>query len=56
MTNVQQSDFLLNMIPERHSPIAHAAYHDLLASLKDEAVSSLRGTPDLPPRNWAIQK
>ena len=29
----------------RHSPIAHAAYHDLLASLKDEAVSSLRGTP-----------
>ena len=33
------------MTPERHSPIAHAAYHDLLASLKDEAVSSLRGTP-----------
>lgn len=28
-----------------HSPIAHAAYHDLVASLKDEAVSELRGTP-----------
>jgi hypothetical protein len=29
----------------RHSPIAHAAYFDLLASLKDEAVADLRGTP-----------
>ena len=29
----------------RHSTIAHAAYFDLLASLKDEAVSALRGTP-----------
>lgn len=29
----------------RHSPIAHAAYHDLLSSLKDEAVMDVRGTP-----------
>lgn len=27
------------------SPIAHAAYQDLVRSLKDEAVSDLRGTP-----------
>lgn len=27
------------------SPVAHAAYQDLLRSLKDEAVSDLRGTP-----------
>ena len=27
------------------SPIAHAAYQDLLRSLKDEAVSDIRGTP-----------
>lgn len=27
------------------SPIAHAAYQDLLRSLKDDAVSDLRGTP-----------
>lgn len=30
---------------QHHSPIAHAAYHDLLQSLLDEAVSDLRGTP-----------
>ena len=29
----------------RHSTIAHAAYHDLLRSLEDEAVSDIRGTP-----------
>lgn len=29
----------------RLSPIAHAAYHDLLRALKDEAVSEIRGTP-----------
>lgn len=34
-----------------HTAIAHAAYHDLLRSLKDEAVSSLRGTPGLVERN-----
>jgi hypothetical protein len=40
----------LNMI-RRHSPIAHAAYADLLASLKDEAVADLRGTPTRVARN-----
>lgn len=30
---------------ERHSSIAHAAYHDLLRSLADEAVGEIRGTP-----------
>jgi len=29
----------------RHSPVAHSAYHDLLASLRDEAVAEIRGTP-----------
>ena len=32
-------------MPSRHSTTAHAAYHDLLASLKDEAVMDVRGTP-----------
>ncbi len=36
---------------QRHSPIAHAAYHDLLRLLKDEAVSTLRGTPTPLVRN-----
>ncbi|MGU3495211.1 GSU2403 family nucleotidyltransferase fold protein [Xanthobacteraceae bacterium A53D] len=30
---------------ERHSSIAHAAYHDLIRSLREEAVSGIRGTP-----------
>jgi hypothetical protein len=38
----------------RHSPIAHAAYFDLLASLKDEAVAELRGTPTRVERNKKI--
>jgi len=38
-------------MPDRHSTIAHAAYHDLLASLKDEAVSDLKGTPTKVSRN-----
>lgn len=29
---------------DRHSSIAHAAYHDLIRSLLDEAVSDIRGT------------
>ncbi|MFN4156272.1 MAG: GSU2403 family nucleotidyltransferase fold protein [Paracoccaceae bacterium] len=29
----------------RHSPLAHAAYHDLLRLLLDDRVSDLRGTP-----------
>ncbi len=39
------------MTPNRHSPIAHAANHDLLASLRDEAVPALRGTPTKVVRN-----
>jgi hypothetical protein len=35
----------------RHSPIAHAAWHDLLRSLQDDAVSDLRGTPTRVERN-----
>jgi len=34
-----------------HTATAHAAYHDLLRSLKDEAVSSLRGSSGLVERN-----
>ena len=34
-----------------HSPLAHAAYHDLLRSLLDEAVSAVRGTPTRVERN-----
>lgn len=36
---------------ERHSPIAHAAWHDLVRSLRDEAVSELRGAPTRVERN-----
>ncbi len=36
---------------QRHSTIAHAAWHDLLQSLGDEAVSDLRGTPTRLERN-----
>ena len=35
----------------RHSTLAHAAYLDLVASLKDEAVAELRGTPTRVARN-----
>lgn len=35
----------------RHSSIAHAAYHDLLRSLQDDAVSDIRGTPTRVERN-----
>ena len=38
----------------RHSPIAHAAYSDLVASLKDEAVAELRGTPTRVERNGKV--
>ncbi|WP_282602693.1 GSU2403 family nucleotidyltransferase fold protein [Paracoccus sp. PARArs4] len=34
-----------------HSAIAHAAYHDLLRSLREEAVGDLRGTPTRVERN-----
>ena len=39
---------------ERHSSIAHAAYHDLLRSLQDDAVSEVRGTPTKAERNGKI--
>lgn len=39
---------------QRHSAIAHAAYHDLLRSLQDEAVSDLRGTPTRVERNGRV--
>lgn len=35
----------------RHSPTAHAAYHELLRSLLDDTVSDLRGTPTRVERN-----
>lgn len=38
----------------RHSPLAHAAYHDLLASLRDEAVAEIRGTPTRVDRNGRV--
>ncbi|MDK3020818.1 nucleotidyltransferase family protein [Pseudodonghicola flavimaris] len=38
----------------RHSAIAHAAYHDLLRLLKDEAASGLRGTPTAQSRNGRV--
>lgn len=34
-----------------HSALAHAAYHDLLRSLRDEGLRDLRGTPSLVTRN-----
>jgi len=41
------------MIP-RHSPVAHAAYHDLLSSLRDEAVADIRGTPTRVERKGRV--
>jgi hypothetical protein len=38
----------------RHSSTAHAAYHDLLRSLRDEAISELRGTPTRVERNGRL--
>ena len=35
---------------QRHSTLAHAAYHDLLRSLGDEQVAGLRGSPALEQR------
>lgn len=37
-----------------HSPLVHAAYHDLLRSLLDEAVSAIRGTPTRVERNGRV--
>lgn len=38
----------------RHSSTAHAAYHDLLRSLQDDAVSDIRGTPTRVERNEKV--
>lgn len=39
---------------DRHSAIAHAAYHDLRRSLQDEAVTEIRGAPTRVERNGKI--
>ena len=38
----------------RHSSLAHAAYHDLLRSLKDESIGELRGSPTRVQRNGRV--
>ena len=38
----------------RHSPIAHAAYAELVTSLLDESVAELRGTPTRVERNGKV--
>jgi len=40
--------------PSYHSPIAHAAYRDLLNALQDDAASGLRGTPTRVERHGRI--
>ena len=56
MIYAQQTEILLSIMsaPKRHSPVAHAAYHDLLRSLREEAVSDLRGTPTRVERNGRV--
>lgn len=39
---------------ERHSATAHAAYHDLLRSLQDDAASDIRGAPTRVERKGKI--
>ncbi|WP_282611359.1 GSU2403 family nucleotidyltransferase fold protein [Pelagibius sp. Alg239-R121] len=39
---------------DRHSPTAHAAYHDLLRSLKEEIITEIRGTPGKVERNGKV--
>ncbi|MBC9247491.1 hypothetical protein H4P12_12390 [Paracoccus sp. 11-3] len=52
---VQQTSLSLNMADiSHHSPLAHAAYHDLLRSQRDEAVGDLRGTPTRVTRNGRV--
>lgn len=41
-------------MPDRHSALAHAAYHDLLRALRDEAASDLRGTPTRVERGGRV--
>lgn len=52
---VQRATNLLNMtMIERHSATGHAAYHDVLRSLGDDAVSAIRGTPTRVVRNEKV--
>lgn len=39
---------------DRHSPLAHAAYHDLLRSLQDDSAADIRGAPRRETRNGKI--
>ena len=39
---------------QRHSPVAYAAYADLLRSLADDTVSELRGTPTRVTRGHRV--
>jgi hypothetical protein len=39
---------------QRHSSIAHAAYHDLLRSLQDDVASDIRGTSTRVERNGKV--
>lgn len=39
---------------QRHSPLAHAAYADLLRALREEAMGDLRGSPTRVERNGRI--
>ncbi len=38
----------------RHTSVAHAAYHDLLAALRDEAVADFRGAPTRVERRGLV--
>jgi hypothetical protein len=42
------------MTIDRHSPTAHAAYHDLLRLLLDDRTSDMRGTPTRVERNGRV--
>lgn len=39
---------------DRHTPIAHSAYHDLLRILQDDRVADLRGTPTRVERGGKV--
>ena len=52
MPNKYQVCWARHVMPpiQRHSPLSHTAYVDLLSSLKEETISGLRGTPVLKRR------
>lgn len=51
-THVQQNFKALNM--DRHSPLAHSAYHDLLRLVQGDRVADLRGTPTRVARGGKV--